>query len=467
VSKCSIPSSWITTSLGNVIDYGKTIKAEPSTVKNEMWVLELEDIEKNTSKILKKLTFLDRQSKSSKNRFKAGDVLYGKLRPYLNKVVMSDADGVCSTEIVPLKSPDELNNKYLFYWIKHPEFIEYVTKVGYGVNMPRLGTKDGKAAPFVLSPLAEQKQIADKLDTLLAQVERTKTRLDAIPKILKRFRQSVLAAAVSGKLTEDWREGSEKLNCNIVDDLEKQLNSSEFKMKSKVTGEVSVHPSHKSWLMMRFGRIFNVKSGDGLTSKEMVFDGGVPVYGGNGINGYHDKFNIKKETLVIGRVGYYCGSIHLTEKKSWVTDNALIVSYPEDVVEKKFAYILLKATNLRINSSSTAQPVISGAKIYPIQIPLPPKEEQTEIVRRVEELFGFSDRIEVRVKKAQGHVNHLTQSILAKAFRGELTADWRKQNPDLISGENSAQSLLDKIKIEREKLKPVKKKRTAKKKKTG
>ncbi len=102
-----------------------------------------------------------------------------------------------------------------------------------------------------------------------------------------------------------------------------------------------------------------------------------------------------------------------------------------------------------------------------IELPKPPIKEQTEIVRRVEELFGFADRIEVRIKKAQGHVDHLTQSILAKAFRGELTADWRKQNPDLISGENSAQALLDKIKFEREKLKPVKKKRTVKKKKAG
>ncbi|MCF6211332.1 MAG: restriction endonuclease subunit S [Gammaproteobacteria bacterium] len=204
----AIPDSWISVALGEAIDYGKTIKAEPSEINDDTWVLELEDIEKDSSKVLQRLTFADRKPKSTKNRFQTGDVLYGKLRPYLNKVVIADDDGVCSTEIIPLASSEHLDNRYLFYWLKHPEFLTYVTKVGYGVNMPRLGTKDGNAAPFVLAPLAEQKQIAAKLDELLAQVDTLKTRLDAIPAILKRFRQSVLAAAVSGRLTEEWREAN-------------------------------------------------------------------------------------------------------------------------------------------------------------------------------------------------------------------------------------------------------------------
>jgi type I restriction enzyme S subunit len=82
---------------------------------------------------------------------------------------------------------------------------------------------------------------------------------------------------------------------------------------------------------------------------------------------------------------------------------------------------------------------------------LPSIEEQTEIVLRVEQLFAFADQIEQQVKNAQSRVNNLTQSILAKAFRGELSIDWRAANPDLITGENSAQALLAKIKAEREK----------------
>ena len=110
------------------------------------------------------------------------------------------------------------------------------------------------------------------------------------------------------------------------------------------------------------------------------------------------------------------------------------------------------------------------SKVREIPISLPSLKEQTEIVRRVEELFAFADQIEQQVKNAQGRVNNLTQSILAKAFRGELTAQWRIDNPELISGENSAEALLAKIQEEREKLKPKKKssvKKTARKKGTA
>lgn len=84
-----------------------------------------------------------------------------------------------------------------------------------------------------------------------------------------------------------------------------------------------------------------------------------------------------------------------------------------------------------------------------LPIPLPPIEEQTEIVRRVEELFIFADSIEQKANAALVRVNNLTQSILARAFRGKLTADWRAANPELISGDNSAAALLEKIKAER------------------
>src|SRR5690554_7465678 len=94
-----------------------------------------------------------------------------------------------------------------------------------------------------------------------------------------------------------------------------------------------------------------------------------------------------------------------------------------------------------------------------LPIPLPPVEEQTEIVRRVDQLFAHADRIEQQVNNALARINNLTQSILAKAFRGELTEQWRKDNPELISGENSAAALLERIKAERAAAKPAKKSR--------
>jgi type I restriction enzyme S subunit len=110
-----------------------------------------------------------------------------------------------------------------------------------------------------------------------------------------------------------------------------------------------------------------------------------------------------------------------------------------------------------LGTTALTQPNINAKTIRAIELRLPCLEEQSEIFRRVEQLFTFADQIEQRVKDAQSRVNHLTQSILAKAFRGELTAEWREQNPDLISGENSAQTLLECIKAEQANLKPKKK----------
>ncbi|WP_264298931.1 restriction endonuclease subunit S [Halomonas colorata] len=206
MSQHKLPPEWCNAKLGDVVQYGKTQKCVLSDVSDSTWVLELEDVEKESSRVFARKTAAERPFKSTKNIFYKGNVLYGKLRPYLNKVVLADEQGVCTTEIIPLDAEPFVLNRYLFYWLKTHDFLSYVNEVSYGVNMPRLGTKDGISAPMVLAPLVEQQIIADKLDTLLAQVDNTKARLERIPAILKRFRQSVLAAAVSGRLTEEWRK---------------------------------------------------------------------------------------------------------------------------------------------------------------------------------------------------------------------------------------------------------------------
>jgi type I restriction enzyme S subunit len=447
-----LPEGWIFTELGNAIEYGKCEKSEPTAIADNTWVLELEDIEKDSSKILQVLTFKDRQSKSTKNKFKKGDVLYGKLRPYLNKVAFANKEGVCTTEIVPLTGGDYVNNKYLFYWLKTASFLSYVTAVGYGVNMPRLGTDDGKAAPFVLAPLAEQQQIAKKLDELLAQVDTLKTRLDAIPSILKRFRQSVLVAAVSGKLTEEWRREEKTYAHTLMESW-------------------GWPPIPNGWVVDIYENLVDSRLGKMLDKAKNT---GLPTaYLGN-INVRWDEFDLEnlQEILISEdeqielalRVGdvFICeggepGRCAIWKKpidKPVIFQKALHRARVRENLLPDFLVFNLKndSSNLRLEQLFTGTTIkhLTGKalKKYPMRVP--PVEEQTEIVHRVEQLFAFADHIEQRVKDAQARVNHLTQSILAKAFRGELTADWRAQNPDLISGENSAAALLQKIKAERE-----------------
>lgn len=122
--------------------------------------------------------------------------------------------------------------------------------------------------------------------------------------------------------------------------------------------------------------------------------GKYPIYGGNGINGFYNKCNVSESTIIIGRVGFYCGSVFLTESKAWVTDNALIVSGYEGIYNTIYLAYLLQYLNLGKVSNSTAQPVISRKGINPIQILIPPLSEQQRIVAKIEELFSVLDNIQ-------------------------------------------------------------------------
>ena len=161
-----LPHRWEWTRLGEITNFGITTKLD--FISDTTWVLDLEDIEKDTSKLHQKFRFSERRSLSDKNSFLAGDVLYGKLRPYLNKVIVADEDGVCTTEILPVRCYGPFSSNYFKYALKSPYFVNYVNARSYGMKMPRLGTEDGRNVYFPLPPLAEQHRIVAKVDELMA-----------------------------------------------------------------------------------------------------------------------------------------------------------------------------------------------------------------------------------------------------------------------------------------------------------
>jgi type I restriction enzyme S subunit len=179
-------------------------------------------------------------------------------------------------------------------------------------------------------------------------------------------------------------------------------------------------PDH--WVWTKLGEVLKLKSGDPLTQKEMV-EGPFPVYGGNGVTGYHHKGNIASETIIVGRVGFYCGSVHLSPKDAWVTDNAFTVTFDDHTLNQTYLYWLLKTLNLRKYSNSSAQPVISGKTVYPIEFPLPPLDEQKRIADKVERLLGKIRQAKQRVEEAQETFGLRRAAILDQAFRGELLGD--------------------------------------------
>lgn len=205
IDKLTFPKGWMKSTLGKEFNYGSCKKKSPDEILNQDWVLELEDIEKDNSNILNKITNATRQAQSTKNVFKKGDVLYGKLRPYLNKIVIADGDGVCTTEIIPISSNERICNQYLFYWLKSPYFFNYVNEITYGVNMPRLGTQDGKKAIIVFPPKEEQTQIVQKVETYFALADEIETQVKAALENVNLLTQSILAKAFSGELSAAWR----------------------------------------------------------------------------------------------------------------------------------------------------------------------------------------------------------------------------------------------------------------------
>ncbi|MFN3554836.1 MAG: restriction endonuclease subunit S [Bacteroidales bacterium] len=162
-----LPEGWVWCRLGDAVSYGTNDKVEAKHVQNDTWVLELEDVEKTTSKLLQKVRFSERRFKSTKSVFQTGDVIYGKLRPYLDKVLIADEDGVCTTEMIPISSFAGCLPGYLRWYLKSPEFIFYANNSTHGMNLPRLGTEKALLAVYALPPLQEQHAIVSTVNTLM------------------------------------------------------------------------------------------------------------------------------------------------------------------------------------------------------------------------------------------------------------------------------------------------------------
>ncbi|PID45616.1 MAG: type I restriction endonuclease subunit S [Proteobacteria bacterium] len=266
---------------------------------------------------------------------------------------------------------------------------------------------------------------------------------------LKRFRQSVLAAAVSGRLTEEWREEHKPAAWKIgtlSQFIEKPTYGSSS--KSRPEGKVPV---------LRMGNL----QGGKLDWSNLVYTSNADEIKKYQLESGDVLFNRTNSPELVGKTSIYRG-----EREAIYAGYLICVKCLPNLNPEFLNYHLNSPTAKdyckAVKSDGVSQSNINAKKLSAYPLAVPQLEEQTEIVRRVEELFAYADKIEQQVQAATERVDKLTQSILAKAFRGELTKDWRAANPDLISGENSAEALLEKIRLEREALKLKKKARTKK-----
>ncbi|EPC0894388.1 restriction endonuclease subunit S [Citrobacter freundii] len=348
---------------------------------------------------------------------------------------------VCKIDI----DEDKYSKRFFFHTL--PGYLSAINANTSSVTVKHLSSRTLHETLFPLPPLAEQKIIAEKLDTLLAQVDSTKARLEQIPQILKRFRQAVLTIAINGKLTEIFRVQNKLKDSWVEMPLEQLACSDKYSLGIGPFGSnLKVEDYREEGHPLIFVR--DIRACNFSNSETRYIDS--------------SKFEelkahrAKPGDLLITKMGDPPGdaAIYPSDcEEAVITADCIKLRVANELALSKFILFAIMSNEFREKiveiSAGVAQQKVNLKNFKKLQINIPPLPEQAEIVRRVEQLFAYADTIEKQVNSALTRVNSLTQSILAKAFRGELTAQWRAENPDLISGENSAAALLEKIKAER------------------
>jgi len=457
MSEVNLPEGWALSSLAKsvsvdgIISDGDWIESKDQDPNGSVRLIQLADIGDGDFRN-KSERFMTPESAAALNCtfLKSGDVLIARMPDPLGRACLFPGVGqeaVTVVDVCLIRTGEKaaISNKLLSYWINSPVIRNLIAANASGTTRKRITRKKLEQFDLPLPPLAEQKVIADKLDTLLAQVETTKARLDRIPQILKTFRQSVLAAAMSGKLTEAWREKNDasawqqKILGDVVTGISQGWSP---KCLSEGTSDTSWGVIKTSSVQeIQFLEQENKKLPDNLEPREAL--------------------KVEVGDILTTRAGprsrcgvtCYVGNLSLN---LMICDKVYRYKAKTEIGHSKFLVMQLNSHPTLENIESLKTGIsesgmnLTQKKFKALPLKWPSKEEQTQIVSRVEELFAFAERIEQKANAALERVNNLAQSILAKAFRGELTADWRTANPDLITGENSAEALLAKIKVERE-----------------
>jgi type I restriction enzyme S subunit len=494
-----LPDNWVECRFGDVAKIHNGYAFATKDFRRNNGVPLIKQSQLNGDKVdLTKCVYLDKGFLETKKDFvlKKGDVLIG-MSGSVGKMCLYDLDFPAlqnqrTGKAVP-SSETLLNKKLFWYFLSTIERI--LLEKGKGLGVANVSANDIEDLVFALPPLAEQHRIVSRLDAVMQKVESNKQRLEKIPKLLKRFRQSVLAAGVSGKLTDDWREGNKdaknifdgieriveqrKLNYeNLIDEMS-LLGKSKPRKPQNIIPTVSISDDFPaSWGIMTLSDISSIKQysmssgpfGSSLGTKDYRATG-VPVVRGQNIQGgvfiaknfvfisEEKAIELTRSSaipndIVIVAVGVGVGNAAIIPneiERIILSQNCNKFSLDFKIVAPKFILYNLQVSSIKEQmdeaTTDTAREFLSLTNLKKLLLPIPPLEEQDEIVRRVEQLFAFADKIEVRYTKAKTMLDKLPQSILAKAFRGELVP----QNKD----DEPARVLLEKIQAEKVRMQQV------------
>lgn len=398
----------------------------------------MEQIESQTRRLLG--TVSATQMKSTAFHFQKGDVLYGRLRPYLNKVWCAEFQGLCSSEFIVLPPSETIEPKYLAYYLSSRSFVDFANQLNQG-DRPRVSYEQLADHDIPLPPRAEQRRIVAKVESLLARVQATRERLVNVAETLRRLRESILAAACSGRLTEDWRKNNGRNAAAALDFGPPSPKSPRTEAEPIEGREVLAGIIPHSWKLPRIEEVFRL----------------IDYRGKNPKRSSHGKRLITAKNIRMGRLSnepieYVSESTY----KHWMTrgfpqkgdilfvtegatmgfvaridrDDEIALAQRTLTLQPRrqldtsiFLYFMMSKyfqDLIILNATGSAAVGIKAARFRSLPLPFPPLIEQNEIVNRLDALFKLVDAVEYRVAAATAQADRLTEAILAKAFDGEL-----------------------------------------------
>ena len=399
-----LPKGWEWTTVGEITNYGDSVNVQIEDIDNSDWVLELEDIEKDTANIIQHLNKNERKINGTRHKFQKGQILYSKLRTYLNKVLVAPNDGFCTTEIMAFGSYGILSNNYICYVLRSLYFLDYTLQCGYGVKMPRLSTTDACNGLIPLPPLAEQERIVNEIQRLFSIIDIVENGKDGLQTAIQQAKNKILDLAIHGKLVP------QDPNDEPASELLKRINP-----KAEITCD---NPQYgklpKGWCLCHIPDVANTLLGKTLdrskntgTPKDYLC--AINVLWGKFDFTTHKQFLLEKNEYE--RYAVMKGDLMVCEGGDvgrcaiWEDDSKEI--YYQNALHRIRCkegvfnyYILYLLWHYKLNG--TIDYLCKGVTIKhftqtvmnKLDILLPPFEEQKRIVAKIEDLFTQLDKIE-------------------------------------------------------------------------
>ncbi|MGB9939525.1 restriction endonuclease subunit S [Methanosarcina sp.] len=480
--KSELPEGWIETRLDEIsikITDG-THHSPPNSPEGDFKYITAKNI-KNDGINLENLTFVSSEVHNeiySRCNPEYGDLLLIKDGATTGIATLNNLTEPFSmlSSVALLKFPDTISNKYIMYYIRSPDFQTNISEKMGGVAITRLTLKKISSMVVALPSLPEQHRIVSAIEALFARLDATNKKLDRVQEVLKKFRQSVLAAACNGRITEEWRKDNPDIE--PISSLIRHMQYSEKNLKShanykvKKIDESELPELSSKWEWYSIISVSNrVTVGHVGPMKDEYIEEGIPFlrsqnvrenrYDPSGLKyispEFHDKIKksaLEPNDLVVvrsGNVGVSCVIPDYLKEAN--CSDLVVVKQPFGFVSEYGSYYLnsIAKSTIELNKVGIALSHFNTQSVANLPIPLPPLPEQHEIVRRVDALFAFADSIEAKVAAAREKTEKLRQSILEKAFSGELVETEaeiaRREGRDY----ETAEVLLEKIKKEKKK----------------